>query len=235
MQFDRPEDVTFVNVSGSTNQAAISLFDNVGSLVFYRTLTLDPRAGFSGPITELIPEICLIAFEGYAVLETSSATAATQLQSLVGFESYRNKSDIAVVTGVPSNEAMRKGYIAHMASGGGYRSTLTLVNYTAQSQTVRITAESLQRNGQALTPSAISVERTIDAFGRIEAEVGQLFGLTNGELTTAYIRYEVLDNTSGLIGVLDYGTTDGILLAAVRAQAEGFSQLLFSQVAEGSG
>ena len=62
-----------------------------------------------------------------------------------------------------------------------------------------------------------------------------MFNFSGDALITGYIRFDTLGDTSGVIGFLDYGTTDGIVLSAVEAQAEGYSNLLFSHLAEGAG
>src|SRR5213594_3434921 len=60
-----------------------------------------------------------------------------------------------------------------------------------------------------------------------------MFNLSGDALIDGYIRFETETNTSGVIGFLDYGTTDGAALSAVEAQGEGYSNLVFSQVVEG--
>ena len=62
-----------------------------------------------------------------------------------------------------------------------------------------------------------------------------MFNFSGDALITGYIRFDTLGDTSGVIGFLDYGTTDGIVLSAVEAQAEGYSNLFFSHLAEGAG
>src|SRR5947208_2377942 len=62
-----------------------------------------------------------------------------------------------------------------------------------------------------------------------------MFNLSGEVLIDGYIHFETETNTSGVIGFLDYGTTDGVTLSAVEAQGEGYSNLVFSQVVEGAG
>src|SRR2546427_12467613 len=73
------------------------------------------------------------------------------------------------------------------------------------------------------------------AHGRLEETAASLFSLTGSGLTTGYIKWETQGNSGGFIGYLDYGTTDGVLLSAVPAQATSYSDLFFSHIAEGQG
>src|SRR5206468_5615756 len=95
--------------------------------------------------------------------------------------------------------------------------------------------EGLRVGGSARTPSSVTVERTLPQSARLEERVDQMFNLSGDALIDGYIRFETQTDTPGVIGFLDYGTTDGIVLSAVEAQGEGYSDLLFSHVAEGSG
>src|SRR5206468_4690953 len=97
-------------------------------------------------------------------------------------------------------------------------------------QALHVTAQGLEVNGSAQTP--VTVERTLPAHGRLEERADQMFGLSGDALITGYIRFETLDPTPGVIGVVNYGTADGVILSAVEAQAKGYSDFFFSQVAE---
>src|SRR5438876_1165668 len=156
-------------------------------------------------------------------------------ESLIGFETYRNRSDIALIRAFPESARLRTGFLAHLASQAGYLTTLTLVNFSNDSQVLRITADGLQVGGSPRTPSSVTVERTLAPNARLEERVDQMFTLSGEALIDGYIRFETQTDTSGVIAFLDYGTTDGIVLSAVEAQGEGYSNLFFSQVAEGAG
>src|SRR3989449_1883894 len=156
-------------------------------------------------------------------------------ESLVGFETYANRSDIALVRAFPESARLTTGFLAHLYSGSGYSTKLTLVNFSGDSQVLRITAAGLQAGGSPRTPSSATVERTLPPNARLEESVEQMFNFSGEALIEGYIRFETETNTPGVIGFLDYGTTDGIVLSAVEAQGEGYSNLFFSQVAEGAG
>src|SRR5207249_3060884 len=129
----------------------------------------------------------------------------------------------------------KTGYLAYLATRSGYMSTLSLVNPTPQSQTVRITAAGLEANGTPRNPASVSVDRTIPAFGRMEETADDLFSLSGDALIGGYIRWDVQGSTSGLIGVLDYGTTDDVVLSAVTAPPAPLKDIYFSHIAQGQG
>ena len=222
-------EITVVNTASVELTTAISLYRNDGSLGTRKTILLGPYSGYSGNILELLPDA--IGFEGYAVIESGSVSGES-VESLIGFETYRNRSDVAALNAVPDSAHLRTGYLAHLASRNGYTTRLGLVNNTSQSQRVAIAAQGLEAGGQPLSPSSVTIERTIPPFGKLEETVEEAFALGGDALITGYIRYDVMGETRGLIGYLDYGTTDGALLSAVPAQGAGFSDLFFSHVAE---
>ena len=231
---DSTSTISYVHVgTGSLNRASLSLFDNSGNVVGRKLLALEPLSGFSGPLSTLFPEVG--TFDGYAVLQSSGTPFTPDSETLVGLETYRERSDVAILQGFADGSRVRKGYLAHLASRGGYVTRLGLVNSTFESQTVNITAQGLMANGQSLSPSSVTVSRTIAGFGRLEESAESLFNLTGNDLITGYIVYEVTGDTNGLMGYLDYGTSNGVLLSAVPGQGTGFSDLFFSHIAEGLG
>src|SRR5262249_28959961 len=101
-------------------------------------------------------------------------------------------------------------------------------------QVVRITATGPRVGGNPQTPSSATVERTLAPNARLEERVEQMFKFPGQALVDGYIRFETETNTSGVFGFLDYGTTDGVALSAIEAQGVGYSNLFFSQVAQGA-
>lgn len=224
--------ISFFNTSSQElTFASMSLFDNNGRLAGNKLLRLAAYSGFSGSLSDLMPDMA--AFTGYAVLESAAAPFTGSPEVLVGFESYKNRADVAVLTAATSAAVLRTGYLPHFVSQGGYYSAVGLVNSTNQAQRVRITAGGLEVSGNARPPAV--VERTIPANGRLDERADQLFDLSGEAAITGYIRYEVQDNGSGLIGYVEYGTSDGLLLSGVPAQGTGLSDIFFSQIAQGGG
>src|SRR6266516_327508 len=74
--------------------------------------------GFTRPVDELAPSA--MGFEGYAVVEAGVGPQSKILDSLIGFETYRNRSDIALIRAFPESARLRTGFLAHLASQGGY-------------------------------------------------------------------------------------------------------------------
>ena len=223
--------LTWINTSDKEiRRVAVSLFENSGRLVSRGYFPLPAYAAFSGSVRDLFGD--LEAFDGYAVVETIDLP---QRDVLVGSEMYRYGSDIAVLNAMKESSRLRTGYLPHFASQGGYYSTLVLVNFGVETQNVRITAQFLDSSNQSMTPLSVTVERSIPESGRIEERVDQMFGFSGDKLITGYIQYQILGSGSGLSGYLEFRTTDGVLLSAVTAQGQGYSDLWFSHVAEGAG
>src|SRR5437667_4955853 len=223
--------LSLVNTGPQAIQATLSLYSNDGKLFSAKSVTIPAFSGFTSSIVELEPADT--NFEGYAVMDSGISAGSGVSESLVGFESYRNRSDVAFVRAFPESARLRNGFLAHLASQGGYSTELTLVNFSGDTQVLRITADGLQVGGTPWTPSSVTVERTLPPNSRLGDSVAQMFNLSGDALIDGYIRFETETNTSGGIGFLDYGTTDGAALSAVEAQGEGYSNLVFSQVVEG--
>ena len=223
--------MTLVNTAPEEVQGTLSLYENDGRLVMSASIRLPAFSGFSGTVDELAA--LGSGFEGYAVVDSADGPAVGP-ETLIGFESYRNLSRYALIRAFPESSKLRRGYLPHFSSRAGYSTTLTLVNISSETQVLRITAEALQADGIARTPSSATVERTILPGARLEESAEQMFNFGGEALITGYIRFETVGDTSGVVGFLDYGTADGPVLSALEARAEGSSDILLSPVAEGS-
>src|SRR5207249_12050130 len=166
-----PTRVAIVNTATEAVQGIISVYENGGGLVGTGVLTLPALGGFAGNVNELVPSSA--GFEGYVVVEGQTMPGSEGSESLAGFETYRNRSDIALIRAFPEAARLRTGYLAHLASGGGYSTTLTLVNDGGYSQAVRITAQTLEINGQRYDPTPVSVERILPPHRRLNEPVEQ--------------------------------------------------------------
>lgn len=225
-------ELTLVNTASEDVQATLSLYRNDGQSFSTKSITIPAFSGFTRSIDELA--LSAANFEGYAVIDSGVGPGSGRLESLIGFETYGNGSDIALVRALPESSRLRTGYMAHFVSQGGYSSKLTLVNFSGDSQVLRITASGLQAGGSPQTPSSATVDRILAPNARLEESVEQMFSFPGQALIDGYIRFETGTNTSGVFGFLDYGTTDGVALSAIEAQGEGYSNLFFLQVAEGA-
>jgi IPT/TIG domain/ZU5 domain len=217
---------SFVNTGNSPNLVGISMFDKDGNLVARTTRNMGAYSGLQGSVSSLLPDVS--GTEGYLAVET----AGTPGDTLVGAETYQTQSDIAFLNAIPDTARARTGFIPHLIAFSGFVSRIALVNPTNQAQTVRLTADNVERNGQNFGP--ISADRTIPANGRIEEDTVMLFRLLGPALITGSVQWQTLGDTPGVIGYLDYGTADGILLSGVPAQSAGYSDLFFSHVANNS-
>ena len=222
--------LTFVHTGSENEDVLLSMYANDGRLVAQRAMTLFPLSGFSGTIGDLFPGTSLV--DGSLFIQPNSAVA---LPTLVGVETFKNLSDVAMVKAIALSEQSRTGYFAHLVAQGGYDSSITLVNPDSVPQIVAITAEALAVNGTAQTLPSVTVQRTIPPHGRMSESVAQMFNLPAIGLITGQIRYAVDATSSGLVGYVDYGTTDGAVLASVAPQSNGYSDFLFAQLADGLG
>ena len=225
-----PTELSLVNTAPQAIGGTISLYENSGRLFATRSITIPALSGFTRSIDELVPSA--MRFEGYVVVDSGLTQESGMVESLIGFETYRDRADIALIRAFPESARRRTGFLPHLASQGGISATLTLVNFSQDSQVLRITAEGLQAGSTARTPSSVTVERTLPPNSRLREGVESMFNLSGDTLIDGYIHFETQTNTRGVIGFLDYGSREG-MLAAVEAQAEGYSDLFFPQVVEG--
>ena len=111
-------EISFVNIgSQRLPSVQVQLYENDGRLRAGTVLDVGAYSGFSGNITQLVPEAT--DFEGYAVIESDLAGGSGS-ETLVGFETYRNISDVAALNAMGAGAELRTGYLAHLASRGGY-------------------------------------------------------------------------------------------------------------------
>ena len=89
-----------------------------------------------------------------ALLKEGDETKIVRFAKEKALESYRNRSDAAILSAVSGEGQFRTGYLAHLVSGGGYYSALALINLAKQPQRVSITADGLEVNGGARTPQS---------------------------------------------------------------------------------
>src|SRR5439155_6337304 len=224
--------LSLVNTAAQDMQGTVSLYENSGRLAGSWNITLAGMSGFSGVVNELVPAES--GFQGYVVVD-STTNSGSETPSLIGIETYQDRADIALIRAFPESSRLRTGFLPHSISRGAYRTKLMLVNFSSESQVLRIAALGLETNGASRDPSSVVVERTLAPYARLEENADDMFNFSGDALITGYIRFDTLGDTSGVIGFLDYGTTDGIVLSAVEAQAEGYSNLFFSHLAEGAG
>ncbi len=180
-------ELSLVNTASQDLQTTISLYTNDGQLFSAKSLIIPAYSGFTSSVAELAPSTS--NFEGYAVVDSGVSPGSGMSESLVGFETYRNRSDIAFVRAFPESARLRTGFLAHLASQGGYSTKLTLVNFSSDSQVLRITADGLQVGGSPRIPSSATVERTLPPNARLEESIEQMFGFSGEALIDGYIRF----------------------------------------------
>jgi len=229
--------ITFLNTTAQTLSSVVfKVYSPIG-LTGTRVLDIGPYSGFSGKVTDLIPRVSpsepgLPRFdEGYATLEVGASTGS--LDALVGFETYGGTGDGAALNAATNGSVLRAGYLPHFVVGGGYRTTLRLINASDTEQIIEVIADGIDEAGQSIP--AKSTARTLSPNQFLQVDVAQQFAFRAPGITVGYLRWNVPLNSGGVIGFLDYGTTDGVLLTAIQAPATMGTRFLASQIAEGSG
>ena len=135
-------------------------------------------------------------------------------------------------SGVPIINALTSAYVPHLAVGGGWISTLSLLNTDDTSQSVRVTAVFSDSQGNT---SVRTVDRNLSPRMRSEEDIGFMFGLQSApNLLSGYLKVDVLAGF-GIFSNVEYGTFDGRLLSAVPAQGTPSADFYFSHIAEGLG
>jgi hypothetical protein len=218
--------VSFVNTSSEAIDVSVSLYENNGRLAASETLSLAPFAGFFGRLSELTRSASFL--EGYAIVESQDDLSGST-ESLIGIETFSSQSGAAIVGAFSESTQLTKGFLTHFASLAGFSTTLTLLNPTAQSQRVRITAATLEQAGLTQIPDAITVERILLPNARLDEHVEEMFGFSGTGLETGYITYEVVDDTPGLMGLANFGTVGGTVTAVIEAQGQGYLDVGFEQ------
>jgi len=213
--------------SRATGSMKISAFENSGRLVAQRNMSLAAFSGFSGGITDLLPN--LRAFDGSVIVEANSASSQG---SLIGFETYRDGSDIAALGAMPHAARLQAGYLPQFGSQAGTVSTIVLLNSGGGLQTISVTAAITDLTGGGLVSKTVA--QTLAANERFEGELHQLFGFDPGKFITSYVRFQAPANSAGVFGYLASKTVGGGA-AAVEAQESGYSDVSFSHIANGAG
>src|SRR5207245_11260847 len=116
-------------------------------------ITIDPHAGWSGSIRDLLPS--LTAVDGHAVVDNSGNPFETPYEALVGMATYSKGADAAVVPALDAFARFRTGYAIHIPSAG-YPCRLKLVNLDAVQQQLQ------------LTLNGVHIQRTIPPRGRLD-------------------------------------------------------------------
>jgi hypothetical protein len=206
-----------VNTAAQSLDATISLYDNSGNLTAVLPLSLPAFSGVVQTAADLTSSVP--GFEGYAVVQSTG--------SLVGFESYRNQSDYAVIRGVPASGQMKSGYWTQFIAQGGYSSRLAFINTTSAPQVLQVTADSVL--------GTASVTTTLPPYARAEQSVADIFGISGGTPVTGDLHFDTQTDTPGVIGVLEYSAVDGTLLSTAEPQPQPQTDFYFTHVAEGAG
>jgi hypothetical protein len=152
-------------------------------------IPLPAGGSWSGRIGNLLPGIG--PARAHAVATSSGTPFSVSRDALVGFGIEAVSGTTVASAGVSGDAASSEGYLVHVAQGGGYDTTVRIVNPSTRTQTV------------ALVPVGMGdgdvVVRTIPRFGALEEDLESLFGIaSDGPLTAGAVRFESLSG-GGLV------------------------------------
>jgi hypothetical protein len=196
---------------------AVLVYDNNGALAGSAALSLNPKAGWSGRITDLLPS--LQTFDGFVVVDSQGGPFAPSSDALVGIQSYQN-GDSQIVLGQPDFEFVRTGYAVHVAIGAGYTTRLTLVNPSSVQQQVQ------------LTLNGITAQRLIPGYGRLDESLAQMFSISGSGLTAGYLKVQTPDIV-GFSGYVEITAAQGLVRTTTPIARDAQSRLIFSHIAQG--
>ena len=226
MIFPHVDNSTILHVVNTGNQISrfnrFNVYDNTGNLAGSTTIEIDPHAGWSGRIADLVPSLNDV--DGYVVMDTSTNPFVPGSASLVGIATYSKGADDAVVMALDDSALVRTGYAVQVVSGGGYTSRLKLVNLDSVQQQVQ------------LTLNGASVQRTIPGHGRLDEPLDQTFNLDSSSTSSGYLSLQLLTkSTAGVGGFVEIAGSQGLLLTAEPITEEADMTMVFSQVAIADG
>ena len=210
-----------VNASSQTATVNVALFNERGEIVGTIPANLDPKAGISISLSDLIS----LPSGGLTARVTSSAPVAAQA-------SITSSGSLMLVNGQSVAEIASLRIALHVILGNGFSSTLVLTNPTGQVVTVFATLLD-ERGGPVLSSLAAPLRQslTIPANGSRLIEASQLSGLLFTPAVSGWIRIESPRVPLGGALILTQGTNSTIY----PLQAAPRDDISFPQLSEADG
>lgn len=226
--------INLVNPGPAATGVTIQYFNAGGSLVATANRTINAQGRLAESFRDLFPALALPVSSGH--LEISSTAG------LAGVEMVRfGQTEFAL----PGQErvAAQRLYSAQFASGGvgifpaPFFTNLKLVNFGDGPAAVRIRI--VAENGSLLQAAGVTnpLERSIPARGELSGNAAELFGFPNdGTDSTARLGSVIVEVSSGnVVGDVTFGDAlEGRIMAGLPLERRLFTQMIFSQVAEGT-
>jgi subtilisin family serine protease len=212
--------ISIINPNNTSANASLTLRDVNGNVVAQQSLSIGPQQRAVKLVRDLFPGV------------TNQVGGTIRVQSNVGLAGFQlfgpNAGDLGGINPQNSSDTTNSLFFAHMATGGGFFTEISITNPNGTPVGVRLTAHN--EMGAVL---AGPVTVTIPAFGQFNRTAAQAFGLGGGSLTIGYMRAEVISGSGGIFGHIAFGF--GSALAGLPIQTRASRTMLFSQVAQGSG
>ena len=208
-----------MNLGSSAVTGNLNLISAGGTGVASRTFSLPPLGLYQNSVASLFPaHAASFDSAGYWISVTPTSSAAkvigTSLTPVSGLDNI-----VVNAVFINYNEFVFPQVVGGAVGGTTYTTLLTLTNYRSTAQTVALTLT--QASGAAVT-----VDRTIPAFGVLRSPVTSLFGLATVD---GWLLVESSDYIGGIVTYIDDvngGST------AVQMQGAGDTSLIFGHIAD---
>jgi hypothetical protein len=217
-----------INPGASTATLEFTLFDEFGMVSAVARRTLNPRGRLAEELTSLFSSA---PGRGGYIRVTSDA-------GVVGYQSIRGGSAVFALPGQAAAAGTRL-YSAQFASGGTgafqYFTDLNLINTSTQTRSVEITL--VGNNGAPVAGTRNPLTLTLAPGRQIRSRGDLLFGLADAVSSRTLTEGSIVVKSDGpgVIGDSLFGDPLGeAFLAALPLETEGASDLVFSQVVQGS-
>ncbi len=217
-----------INPGASIAALEFTLFDEFGMVSAVARRTLNPRGRLAEEFTSLFSSA---PGPGGYIRVTSDA-------GVVGYQSIRGGSAVFALPGQAASSGTRL-YSAQFASGGTgtfqYFTDLNLINTGTQTRSVEITL--VANNGTPVAGTRNPLTLTLAPGRQIRSRGDLLFGLADAVSTRTLTEGSIVVKSDGpgVIGDSLFGDPLGeAFLAALPLETEGASDLVFSQVVQGS-
>jgi hypothetical protein len=187
----------------------------------HRTATLPAKGLLSGSVTDL--------FGLSGPVTNGSVEVSTTGEGAVGFELVECPGPGSLMgLGAAADDGSSTAYSAQLAAGGGYFTSIRLINTSGEKR--RVLLHAVDDAGASLG----SADVTLAAAQALEGDAAELLSLPIGKSVAGSLTMEA--DGSGIVGDVIFGDPGSIrFAAALPLQTSTVRQSIFSHVANGQG
>jgi YVTN family beta-propeller protein len=224
-------ELTILNVNPEAATATVTLYSQAGAVLLTKEVSLPSRGLLRQTLSDLFGAI---NFSAASHLRIRSNRPVVIHEVVANFQIPGNAQhrETGALTGRdPSPE--KDNILPHFVSGGGWLSLVGLVNGSAITQEVTLTA--YKDDGTLWTAGTNPRTVTLEGNGALRTTAGDLFGFSGSGLTSGWIK---VTSTLGFVSsYIGYGFETASSLGMVEGTPAGNAArfAVFSHVAEGLG